>query len=103
MLSVAWSPAYQPEWDEAPQSYVDEGVVGWGRSRRLGMYVEEELALKAYVGVQHYDPARWGVAGEARARFFVSLFVSGRTIALHTYATMDEALGALDAFRARRG
>ncbi len=99
MVGMTWSTAYHAAWDVTPERYVDEGAVAWGRSRRLGKYVEEDVGLKAYVGVQHFDPWRWGVAGEARAKFFVSLFVGGKTVSLHTYATMGEALDALDAFR----
>lgn len=102
MVAVAWSAAYSPAWDLTPERYVDEEIVGWGRSRRLGKYLDEALGLKAYVGVQHYDPGRWGVEGEARAKVFLSLFVNGRTIFLRTYATMDEALDALDAYRTHR-
>ena len=102
MGAIAWSVEYVPAWDSAPQRYVDAGIVGWGRSRRLGKYLDDALGLKAYVGIQHYDPERWGVAGEARAKVFLSLFSGGRTISLHTYATMGEALDALDAFRTPR-
>jgi hypothetical protein len=56
--------------------------------------------VKAYLGVQHVDPGRpgWAVVGEAQARFFVSLFVSGRCVTLRTFPGMDAALEALDAF-----
>ena len=102
MLGIQWSPAYRPEWDETPEAYLDAGAVGWGRSRRLGKLVDEGLALKAYLGVQHFDPARWGVAGEARAKFFLSLFVGGRTVSLRTYPTMGDARDALQAFDEQR-
>ncbi|HEV2458021.1 MAG TPA: hypothetical protein VGS80_06615 [Ktedonobacterales bacterium] len=95
-LGIAWSPVYRLEWDSTPEAYVEHGVVGWGRSRRLGRAEAVEQRFKAYLGVQHDDPARWGLAGEPRARFFVSLFVGQRTVALRTYATMGEALEALE-------
>jgi hypothetical protein len=102
MVAMTWSVAYRAAWDATPGRYVDEGIVEWGRSRRLGKFVDEALGLKAYVGVQHYDPGRWGVAGEARARFFLSLFADGGTVSLRTYATIGDALDALDSFRMRR-
>lgn len=96
---IRWSPIYEPGWDETPEAYVEHGTVMWGRSRRLGKYGEDARGLKAYIGVQHFDPARWYTSGEPVARFFVSLFLHGRTVALRTYPTMDAALAALAAFR----
>ena len=65
------------------------------------------LGLKAYIGVQHYDPSRWNLPGEPSARYFLSLFVHGQTISLQTYPTIQAALAALAAFqdmlRARLG
>jgi hypothetical protein len=98
-LSIHWSPVYHPEWDAAPEAYIASGFVGWGRSRRLGKLVDDVLHLKAYLGIQHEDPARWGLAGEPRARFFLSLFLHGRTVSLRTYSTLPDALAALTAFR----
>jgi hypothetical protein len=80
---------------------VEQGVVAWGRSRRLARAADARVAFKAYLGVQHDDPARWGRDGEARAVFFLSLFVAGRTVALHTYPTLPAARAALAAFHAR--
>jgi hypothetical protein len=94
---VQWSPVYEPAWDETPAAYVEHGAVAWGRSRRLGKYGEDAHGLKAYIGVQHFDPAHWHTPGEPVARFFVSLFLHGRTLALHTYPTMDAALTAVRA------
>jgi len=56
---------------------------------------------KAYVGVQHIDPTKpgWGIVDEPQARFFVSMFVDGRCVALRTFGTMGEALGVLDGFQ----
>lgn len=100
-LSVRWSPAYWAEWDETPEAYVEQGHVAWGRSRRLARFDDAALGFKAYVGVQHDDPARWNVPGEARARFFLSLFVENRTVMLRTFGTMCEALTALALFHER--
>jgi len=101
MDGMRWSAAYRPEWDATPGAYVEAGVVGWGRSRRLGKYVDERLPVKAYVGVQHYDPARWSVEGEPQAKFFASLFLNGRTVTLRTFPTVGAALAAIAAFRAQ--
>ena len=98
---IVWSAAYHPAWDAQPQAYVTAAIVAWGRSRRLGRAADPQRAFKAYLGVQHSDPARWGLAGLAQARFFVSLFVAGRTVALHTHPTMTAALGELADFYAR--
>jgi hypothetical protein len=97
-LVFAWGPQYRPQWDAAPERYVEQGMVAWGRSRRLARAADPMRAFKAYLGVQHYDPARWGVAGEARTKFFLSLFVGGRTVTLRTYPTMGEALAELRRF-----
>jgi hypothetical protein len=98
MPDIHWSPACHPEWDTTPEAYVKSGAVGWGRSRRLGKLVDDALHLKAYLGVQHEDPTRWGLAGEPRTRFFLSLFLHGRTVSLRTYPTMPDALIALTAY-----
>ncbi len=94
-LTVRWSPVYQPEWDETPQAYVDAGIVGVGRSRRLAKAQDTHRAFKAYLGVQHWDPSRWNLPGEERAIFFLSLFRDNRTLALRTYPTIPAALAAL--------
>lgn len=99
-LTIKWSPIYRPEWDDTPEEYVVQGVVAWGRSRRLARAVDTARRFKAYLGVQHFDPARYGLAGEAQAKFFVSLFVGGRTVALHTYPTLRQARDALERFHA---
>lgn len=104
-LTITWSPIYRPEWDDAPAEYVEHEVVGWGRSRRLARAEDAARRFKAYLGVQHFDPARYGLAGEPQATFFVSLFVNGRTVVLHTYPTLHEARDTLErvhsALRAR--
>lgn len=100
-LQIAWSGAYHAEWDDTPAAYVEQDVVGWGRSRRLARASDPAVAFKAYLGVQHDDPARWHVAGEPRAVFFLSLFVAGRTVSLRTFPTMGAALTELRAFHAR--
>ena len=100
-LAIHWSPVYQPQWDEAPQAYVDAGVVGVGRSRRLAKAEDASRGFTAYLGVQHWDPARWNLPGEARAVFFVSTLRNHRTLALRTFPTLPAALTALyDAWRA---
>lgn len=100
-LEVRWSPIYQPQWDDEPQAYVNAGVVAAGRSRRLAKALDRCSAFKAYLGVQHWDPARWNLPGEARAVFFLSLFQHNRTLALRTYPSLVVALTALeDAWRA---
>ena len=99
-LMVSWSRAYRPGWDTSPGEYVAHEVVGWGRSRRLARVEDVSRAFKAYVGVQHFDPGRWNVAGEPRSTFFVSLFVANRTVALRTFSTMPEALAELARFHA---
>jgi hypothetical protein len=94
-LTVVWSAAYRPVWDATPEAYVEEGVVGWSRSRRLARAEDASIGFKAYVGIQHYDPSRWHVAGAPCAVFFVSFFQDGRTLALRTFPTMDVALAEL--------
>lgn len=100
-LSIVWSPVYRPEWDDAPEEYVASGIVCRGRSRRLARAEDPTRRFKAYLGVQHFDPARYGLAGEAQAKFFVSLFVAGRTISLRTFSTLHEAREALERFWSR--
>ncbi len=100
-LVVSWSAAYDAEWDATPEAYLAHEVVRWGRSRRLARAADRARAFKAYVGVQHYDPARWHVVGEPRAVFFLSLFHHGRTVALRTFPTMPAALAELQGFHAR--
>ncbi|HEU5349875.1 MAG TPA: hypothetical protein VFU63_14800, partial [Ktedonobacterales bacterium] len=94
-LSIRWSPVYQPQWDDTPQSYVDAGLVGVGRSRRLAKAEDRSRAFKAYLGVQHWDPSRWNLPGDARSVFFLSLFHNRHTLALRTYPTLSAALSAL--------
>lgn len=100
-LTIRWSPVYQPQWDETPQAYVDAGVVGAGRSRRLAKAEDASRSFTAYLGVQHWDPERWKLPGEAGAVFFLSTFRQHRTLALRTYPSLPAALAALhDAWRA---
>jgi hypothetical protein len=98
-MEIEWAPWYRPEWDERPERYVDAGVVGWGRSKRLAKAHDQRLGLKAYIGVQHYDPGRWELPGEPLTRFFLSLFLHGQTVSLHVYQSMQAALAALVAFQ----
>lgn len=100
-LWFQWAPIYHPEWDADPAAYMAAEILAWGRSRRLARITDPAQAFKAYLGVQHYDPARWGVDGPASAKFFLSLFVAGRTVALRTYPTVPLAWADLRAFHAR--
>lgn len=102
-LRARWSPIYRPEWDETPEAYVMHELVGWGRSRRLARFDDAAAGFKAYVGVQHYDPSRWNAPGEARAKFFLSLFLDSRTVTLHTFSTLAEALAELETFYSQLG
>jgi hypothetical protein len=103
LLESQWSPLYHPEWDTDPQQYLDCGLVKWGHSRRLVRFDDRQHDFKAYIGVHHSDPAAWGAPGPAQTRYFLSLFVSGRTIALHTYNTLPEAFTALTIFQHKLG
>lgn len=100
---VEWHQEYRREWDAEPGEYSESGVVQWGRSRRLGFLTRG--TVKAYIGVQHVDPGRagWAIVDKPQARFFLSLFVSGRVITLRTFPTMDAALDVLAAFLSSRG
>lgn len=97
-LAIRWSAHYQSQWDDQPDAYVRHGIVALGRSRRLARATDTQLDFKGYLGVQSYDPGRWHVAGEPTTKFFVSLFLHGRTVTLRTYPTCHEALAALHAF-----
>ncbi len=99
-LDIEWAQAYRREWNDAPEAYVAHGVVGWGRSRRLARAQDRARHFKAYLGVQHFDPARWYGTGDPVARFFLSVFVQNRTVALRTYPTAGAALADLRAFHA---
>ncbi|MDQ3928407.1 MAG: hypothetical protein M3328_04575 [Chloroflexota bacterium] len=94
---VEWHQEYHAEWDATPQEYAERGIVQWGKSRRLGML--RRGRVKAYLGVQHVDPGRpgWAIVDAPTARFFVSVFLSGRVVTLKTYQTMHEALEMLAA------
>jgi hypothetical protein len=89
---IRWHHLYREEWDSAPERYVDEGVVAWGKSRRLGLL--KSGPVKAYLGVQHVDPTRagWGLVEQPEARFFASLFVGGKVVTLRTFGTLADAL-----------
>ena len=97
-LTIAWSPIHRAEWDTTPEEYVSAGLVGWGRSRRLARATDPAHFFKAYIGVQHVDPQRWMLPGDARTVYFLSVFVATRTLWLRTYPTLQGALTALDAF-----
>lgn len=99
-LTYEWSAIYHPEWDAAPEEYVECGLVGWSHSRRLARIEDPARAFKAYLGVQHFDPCRWNLPGEPATKFFLSLFVRQRTVALRTYPTLAEARAELVRFHA---
>jgi hypothetical protein len=90
--SIRWNPLYRPDWDDDPGRYVEDGVVAWGKSRRLGIFLDDPV--KAYIGVQHVDPAKggWSMFEAPTARYFTSLFVEGRIVTLRTFPTLNEAL-----------
>jgi hypothetical protein len=100
---VIWSELYRSEWDNEPDRYLEAGTVKWARSRRLGLF--EYDGRKAYLGVQHVDPARpgWATVAEPHARFFVSMFVGAQCVSLRTVPTMSSALSLLSDFLARDG
>ncbi len=95
MPSVRWSAQYEPRWDSTPDAYAEAGIVSWGRSRRLMRADDTSVGMKAYLGVQHSDPSRWGLPGDARTRFFLSVLLGKRTLFLRTFDTADEALAVL--------
>ena len=94
-LALHWARWYQSEWDASPAAYVEAGVVAWGRSRRLLRADDTRLGMRAYLGVQHSDPARWGLRGEPRAVFFLSVLIGAQTLFLRTFPTASDALLAL--------
>src|SRR3954454_21230900 len=95
---ITWSPEYRVDWDETPGFYAEHGVVSWGKSRRLGLL--RLGRVKAYLGVQHIDPAvpGWGIVDAPEARFFLSILVSNRTVTLRSFPTMGAALSFLLSF-----
>jgi hypothetical protein len=99
-LEIIWSPHYHPQWDDKPEEYVRQGIVAWGRSRRLARVTDTQRGFKGYLGVQHNDPSRWHIEGVPTTRFFLSLFLHGRTVTLRTYATCQEEVAALHVFHA---
>ena len=98
---IDWHREYRPEWDASPDEYAGHDVVQWGKSRRLGML--RSGRVKVYIGVQHVDPDKpgWAIVEAPTARFFVSVFVSGRVLTLRTYPTMHETLEMLASFLER--
>lgn len=99
-LTVQWSTIYHPEWDDEPGVYVESGLVGWGQSRRLARADDAARGFKAYLGVRHFDAGRWNLPGEPAASFFLSLFLHGRTVSMHTYPSLGTAREALERFHA---
>jgi hypothetical protein len=96
-LPITWSVCYHPAWDVAPEAYLQARIVAPGRSRRLGRYSDALRGRKGFIGVYH-QPGPPG--SEGRTRFFLSLFVQGRTLGLRSYATIDDLLVVLGAFHA---
>ncbi|HYP19436.1 MAG TPA: hypothetical protein VEY08_05125 [Chloroflexia bacterium] len=98
---IEWHREYRPEWDDDPNAYAEHDVVQWGKSRRLGLL--RSGRVKAYLGVQHVDPGRagWAIMEEPTARFFVSVFVSGRVLTLRTYPTRQQTLEMLASYLER--
>lgn len=94
-MRLEWSAIYHPEWDASAEAYVHTGLVGWGRSRRLARATDATCGLRAYVGVQHSDPALWGMPGEPRTVFFLSVLIGRKTLFLRTYPTVAVALAVL--------
>ena len=99
---IEWHHEYRPEWDGDPERYVAHDLVGWGKSRRLGLL--KLGRYKAYLGVQHVDPERpgWRIVDEPQARFFASLFVDGACVTLRTFPSMGAALDMLSTALAPR-
>ncbi|HUP28486.1 MAG TPA: hypothetical protein VM409_08635 [Chloroflexia bacterium] len=95
---ISWSPVYEPAWDLTPDSYLEGSLVGWGRSRRLGLFRQGQV--KAYLGVQHIDPSKpgWGFIEQPECRFFLSLFIGPTCVTLRTFPSMPEALDHLSTF-----
>ena len=100
-LVLRWSPHYQPAWDATPDAYVEAGVVAPERTRRLLRADDAALGMKAYVGVRHSNPARYGLPGEPHASFFLSVLLGKRTLFLHTHPTIPAALDELRRTHAR--
>ncbi|MFI5273210.1 MAG: hypothetical protein ACHQ4H_09300 [Ktedonobacterales bacterium] len=100
-LVIEWSPVYRPEWDATPDAYAAHDVVRWGYSRRLARAEDAARRFTAYLGVRHFDPGRYGLAGDPQTKFFVSLFVNRRTVALRTFPTMAQAREMLARFHAQ--
>jgi hypothetical protein len=98
---IEWHREYRREWDADPNAYAEHDVVQWGKSRRLGLL--RYGRVKAYLGVQHVDPGKagWAIMEEPAARFFVSVFVSGRVLTLRTYPTMQQTLEMLASYLER--
>jgi hypothetical protein len=96
--AITWAAHYRPEWDTDPDAYVEAGVVGWNKTRRLGKWEDTATGAKGYIGVQHVDPqgANWGVDAP-EARFFVSWFAGRRCLGLRVAPTIPAALALLGA------
>jgi hypothetical protein len=97
-LPITWATWYQPEWDTTPEAYLQAGTVKPNRSRRLGRYSDPLRGYKGYIGVYHLGDSR---ETEGKTRFFLSLFARGHTLGLKSFATIPEALAALEAFHMR--
>lgn len=100
-LSIEWSSIYRREWDESPGEYVAAGLVARGRSRRLAKLHDPERGFSSYLGVQHFEPARYHLSGPATTKFFASFLVRECSADLRTFASLRDALIAVRAFHAR--
>ncbi len=99
--NIDWHREYRPEWDGSPDQYEQAGIVGWGKSRRLGTYRSDQI--KAHIGVQHVDTNMrgWNIAEEPYTRFFISLFENNRVVTLRTFPTIEATLSFLLPFLKR--
>lgn len=98
---MRWSAVYTSAWDMTPDAYVDAGLVGWGRTRRLLRADDRRLGMKAYIGVRHSDPAQWGGQSEPHATYFLSVLLGKRTLFLRSCPTIPAALDLLRATHGR--
>lgn len=94
-LPITWSAWHHPEWDRAPEAYLEAQILKPTRSRRLGRYSDPLRERKGYIGVYHQA----GQPGtEGKTRFFLSLFAHGHTLGLKSFVTIDDLIEALAAF-----
>ena len=95
LVRIEWSACYNPAWDNDAEAYLLGGVLPEGRNRRLGKLCDPACNFTAYLGVQHYDPLMWSRDGTPRTTFWVSFLIGKRTLALRSFATLDECRALL--------